>query len=414
MLTCAAFALVPATVSAKTTTVADTAPPAVDEPNTPNYVIPDLEGITKLIPSLHTKYGSFELGLELIGDYTAFRQNDISIAQVGQQQDQFEVRSASIYVTGQLGPKPWMSYKVGIEYHGFNVNADETWNITDLAVNFDIERWQTLVKVGQIKGNFSYEVVGSFVQMPQSERTMTPFAPPRNPGAMIIHAFGAERRMTASLAAFKDESESADGSFGLAARVTGLAWGAPGDGNGYLQLGASVVDTGAASTARYRAKPGSNVADYFVDTGDIAVSGARHIGLEALYSNVGGWSVQSEYVVARPDLVDYGKLNFRGFYILGSWVLTGDFRPYNRNYGIAGRLEPKGRWGAPELVLRYSMVDLNDGPIQGGRYDRVDLGLNWWATTQWKFGIVAGRVWLNRYGTTGVTDTVLTRLQWIY
>lgn len=394
--------------------VAGVAAPDGSASVTPNYAIPDLGALTKYIPSLDTKFGSVAIGLELIGDYTVFRQNDISIGQVGVQNDQFEMRSASIDVTGQLGPKPWITYKVGIEYNGFNVNQDDTWNVTDLAVNLELDHGRTLVKLGQIKGNFSYEVVGSFVKMPQSERTMSPFAAPRNPGVMIIHVFGADKRMTGSIAAYKDQAESAGGSFGFAARGTALVWGAPGNGNGYLHLGASLLHSGSDTAARYRAKPGSDVADYYVDTGDFAVNGANHFGLEALYSNVGGWSVQSEYVVARVDAVDSGKVNFRGFYILGSWVLTGEFRPYNRTTGTAGRLEPKGRWGAPELVARYSMVDLDSGAIQGGRYQRVDLGLNWWATTQWKLGVVAGRVWLDRFGVQGVTDTVLTRLQWVY
>lgn len=77
--------------------------------------------------------------------------------------------------------------------------------------------------------------------MPQSERTMSPFAAPCNPGGMIIHAFGPERRMMASVALYKDQSESAGGSLGLAMRVTALVSGSPGNGNGYLHLGASLL-----------------------------------------------------------------------------------------------------------------------------------------------------------------------------
>jgi phosphate-selective porin OprO/OprP len=383
-------------------------------PIAPDYAIPDLNFLTRHIPSLHTKFGSIEPGFELIGDWTSFNQDPTSLAQVGEQTNQFQMRSAAVDITGQLGQKSWITYKIGFQYNGFDINPEQTWNLTDLAVNISLDHGSTLIKLGQIKGNFSYEVVGSFVSMPQSERTMSPFAAPRNPGAMVIHAFGAEKRMTASLALFKDQSESGGGSFGLAARVTGLAWGAPGDGNGYLHLGASILRSGADSASRYRAQPGSDVADYYVDTGDFAVNGATHFGLEALYSNVGGWSVQSEYINALVDSIDYGKVSFRGFYVLGSWVLTGEFRPYNRLTGVAGRLEPKGRWGAPELVARYSMVDLDDGQIQGGQYRRFDIGLNWWATKRWKMGIVAGRVWLDRFGVTGVTNTVLTRVQWVY
>jgi phosphate-selective porin OprO/OprP len=380
----------------------------------PDYAIPDFDLLTRYIPSIHTKFGSAVLGLELIGDWSSFNQDAASLAQVGEQNSQFQVRSAGVDITGQLGPRPEITYKVGLQYNGFNTNADQAWTVTDLAVNFDLKRWQTRIKIGQIKGMFSYEVAGSFVKMPQSERTMSPFAAPRNPGITATHAIGRDKRMTVSLSTFKDQSESAGGSFGVSARATALVWGAPGDGNGYLHLGLSALRSGADSAARYRAQPGSDVADFYVDTGEFAVNGASHVGLEALYSNVGGWSVMSEYVVARVDSVDYGNVGFRGFYVLGSWVMTGEFRPYDRDTGVAGRLEPKGRWGAPELVARYSMVDLDDGPIQGGRYDRIEVGVNWWATTRWKLGILAGRVWLDRDGVTGVTNTVLTRLQWVY
>jgi phosphate-selective porin OprO/OprP len=324
------------------------------------------------------------------------------------------MRSAAVDITGDIGGNPNITYKVGLQYNGFNTNADQNWTVSDFAVNFDLPRWQTRIEIGQIKGSFSYEVVGSFVKMPQAERTMNPFVAPRNPGVKIIHAFGPEKRMTATLSIYKDQAESAGGSFGAAARVTALVFGPADDGNGYLHVGASILRSGSDSAARYRARPGSDVADFYVDTGDFPVNGATNLGLEALYSDQGGWSVQTEYVVARVESVDYGNLGFRGFYALGSWVLTGEFRPYDRDRGVAGRIEPKGRWGAPELFARWSMVDLDDGPLQGGKYDRMEIGLNWWATKEWKFGLVAGRVWLDRFGETGVTDTILTRLQWVY
>jgi phosphate-selective porin OprO/OprP len=121
-----------------------------------------------------------------------------------------------------------------------------------------------------------------------------------------------------------------------------------------------------------------------------------------------------EYVVADVDAPERGNPRFDGWYVTASWVLTGEARPYDRNVGYARRVIPKGRWGAPEIALRYARVDLNDEGIVGGAFERVDAGLNWWATTRWKAGVVWGRVWLDRLGTEGRTDTLLTRLQWVY
>jgi len=386
-----------------------------EAPAVPDYVIPDFHGIfidTK--PSLDSRYVSVRLGLEVIGDWTGFNQDDTSIAQVGVQQDQFELRSAGLDIEGELGARRWIHYKVGIQYNGFNTNGGKALDVTDFAFTFDVDKWRTRVKFGQIKENFSYEVVGNTAKLPQNERTMSPFSAPRNPGISVIHVIGPEQRMTVSYGIYKDQSESAGGSFGVAARVTALVWGAPGNGDAFLHLGASLLHSGSDSAAEYRARPGSNVADYYVDTGEIAVNGANHVGLEAQYSNVHGWAVLSEYVVARVDTANLGTRNMHGFYVIGSWVLTGESRPYDRTNGVVTRIVPKGRWGAPELFARYSFVDLNDGPIQGGRYDRYEIGLNWWATTQWKLGLVAGHVNLERYGVNGVTNSFLTRLQWVY
>jgi phosphate-selective porin OprO/OprP len=67
-----------------------------------------------------------------------------------------------------------------------------------------------------------------------------------------------------------------------------------------------------------------------------------------------------------------------------------------------------------ELVGRYAAVDLSSNAIDGGRFDRIEGGVNWWATTRWKFGLLYGHIWLNRFGETGHTQSLLTRLQWVY
>lgn len=401
--------MLPTPVAAQLLTILPPLPPAQSP-----YAIPDPDFLTRHLPRLKSRYGSLQIGMELIGDWTGFSQDPASLAQVGQQDDQFQMRSAAVDVSGQLGPNPHVTYKLGLQYNGFNTNADQNWTVSDFAVNIDLPKYQTRVEIGQIKGSFSYEVVGSFVKMPQAERTLSPFVAPRNPGIKIIHAIGAEKRMTATFSLYKDQAETAGGSLGGAARLTGLVFGPGEDGNGYLHVGASVLLSGSDTAAVWRAQPGSDVASFYVDTGELNVDKTANLGLEVLYSDGHGWSVQSEYVVARVDTVDFGAVNFRGFYVLGSWVLTGEFRAYNRDTGVAGRIEPKGRWGAPEVYARWSMVDLEDGPVQGGQYERLEIGFNWWATREWKFGLIAGRVWLNRFGETGVTDTLLTRVQWVY
>ena len=95
----------------------------------------------------------------------------------------------------------------------------------------------------------------------------------------------------------------------------------------------------------------------------------------------GPFSVQSEffYVLgqATPDV------HFWGYYFYGSYLLTGESRPYDRATAIFSRVIPLqafrpwcGEWGAWELGLRYSYVDLDSGSIQGGVEKNFTVGLN--------------------------------------
>ncbi len=82
-------------------------------------------------------------------------------------------------------------------------------------------------------------------------------------------------------------------------------------------------------------------------------------GIEALW-NHGGYSVLAEYVRADLSTRDGSDPTLDGWYVTGSWVITGEHRPYDRKAGYARRILPQGRWGAVELIGRYGHVDLDD------------------------------------------------------
>jgi len=386
-------------------------------PPTQAFMIPDVPQSLLDQARFKQRWITVAAGVVVLADYTAFKQDSASIKQVGKQDDQWDARAARLMVRGTLGADYKVNYLVAAEYKGFDSEAEDLWSLTDLSFTFPLDGPATKLTVGKTKETFCYEMVGDAANLPHPERVLSPFFVSRNVGAKVTHVFGAEQRATLSGGVFNDGFVSGDSpddsGTDFSTRLTGLAWDQP-DGTRFLHLGVSGRYAGADdNTMRYRGRPESNVSDYYVDTGALSGDHAWHLGLEALL-NEGPFSVLAEYNRAWVDSPASGDPEFSGYYLTGSWILTGETRPYDRTVGYARRVMPQGRWGAPELVARFSHEDLDDGVVQGGSFDKTYLGLNWWATRRWKAGCGWGRTWLDRFDTTGITDSLMVRFQWIY
>ncbi|GAB3783371.1 OprO/OprP family phosphate-selective porin [Dyella agri] len=159
---------------------------------------------------------------------------------------------------------------------------------------------------------------------------------------------------------------------------------------------------GQPPSARFRARPEDGLSPVMlVDSGTLPhTDRIDRRGLEALWID-GPWSVQGEYLQAtaqRGDgLPDY---KVHGYYAYATWTLTGESRVYadgsvsERRYRSADRsaIHPAGHaWGALEIALRYSQLDMDDTRPAGGREHDWTLGANWYLGTHLKFQ--ANEVW---------------------
>ena len=135
----------------------------------------------------------------------------------------------------------------------------------------------------------------------------------------------------------------------------------------------------------------------FIDTGQIDAAHAATIGSELAIQHR-NLLLQSEYDWIKIDrrVPSLANPTFSGWYVEGSWLLTGQSRRYNSgNFAfdgpaVMGAFDPgNGDWGALELALRYSYTDLNFRPglpgtapsldaVRGGRQEIVSVGLNWY------------------------------------
>lgn len=129
---------------------------------------------------------------------------------------------------------------------------------------------------------------------------------------------------------------------------------------------------------------------FFVDTGRIRANHSQIFNAElaGIWHN---WHAQSELVYSLIDSIAAPNAAVWGAYAQVGCILTGEQRLYNHKAGVLGRVIPRepfargGGWGAWEVALRWSMLDLNDAQVAGGQLNDVTAGLNWYLNQFAKF-----------------------------
>lgn len=148
-----------------------------------------------------------------------------------------------------------------------------------------------------------------------------------------------------------------------------------------VHLGASGVfrKVGSNQLIQYSTRPESHPANVkLLSTGSLSdVDDISTLGLEALIIK-GPWLVQGEIMQSKLDRKTNTDPTFDGGYIQGSWIITGEKHRYSSKNGILKQIRPKSPYGAVELAVRYSALDLQDATVTGGEENNLTLGVNWY------------------------------------
>jgi phosphate-selective porin OprO/OprP len=168
-------------------------------------------------------------------------------------------------------------------------------------------------------------------------------------------------------------------------------------------------------TLRLRSRPELNLAPQFVDTESFAAEDTRMAQGEVYY-RPGSWVLGMEYFVQRADALDLPDPLFHGGDAVVSWLVTGETRKYNTAGGYFLAVSPKrtvfeGGPGAWEALLRLTYIDLDDGPIQGGRFWRFTPMVNWYLSDHLRLELSYGIGQLDRFELVGTTQFFQSRLQ---
>ena len=258
----------------------------------------------------------------------------------------------------------------------------------------------------------------SLIYLPMQERSAMSdaFMPARNVG-ILLSGSGFEQRMTWAGGVFNDwlntEGSLDDNTTQYIGRITWLPWTSNDDSN-LLHLGFGLRYTDAKEGVRFRTEPEFNKAPVFVDTGLLKADSAMTYNFEASWRKGPFWLL-GEYVLNDVDASELGSLDFTGYFVTGSWALTGEMRGYNRKSGIFNPLPVaksvyQGGWGAWEVAARWSDIDLTDGFVDGGEMQILSLGLNWWLSPVFNVSFNYRNISLDRFGIKGQSDGFLIRV----
>jgi phosphate-selective porin OprO/OprP len=319
-----------------------------------------------------------QIGLRIAVDAAGVRQHGDFI----DLDDDVAVRRGYFYADGEIQPgwKP-VSFKLEIGA----VNDRFSLRNASFAVH-EIPYAGTL-RLGTFDAPMSLAWLGSSRATPLMEHGMVldAFDPGSLSGIQLSNALAAQR-LTWAFGFFSEGSDADTGdSSNVPARFVGRATWLPWrSAEELLHVGLSTSWAFATNEIHYRARPESFLAPYVVDTGDLDASQALVVAAESVWVR-GRLSVQGEYMNATVVRNAGSDVDFGGFYVMTSLFLTPDTRAYHDADAAFGPIVPSRpvSWrarqiGAVEIAARWSIVDLTDGDVRGGRASVVTSGLNWY------------------------------------
>jgi len=355
------------------------------------------------------------MGLRLQLDQTFITQSQLLESNVGSADDSLKGRRVRVFADGRILRR--MDFKFEYDF-----SADQ--GLKDAYVEggkfLKVVRW----RIGHFKEPFSLgrQNSANYLGFMEWALPVQAIAPGRNWGLMVRHS-EASNRMTWAVSATTTGQATDDNRTNskvtLTGRVTGLPYYRDG-GRRLLHLGFSYRNSDSDNdTARLFARPEARFAPIFIDTGDFQSGGTRSYALETAVVHGPYWG-QAEWIRSDSDSSDLDDPDFGGWYVEAGWFMTGESRFYRVLDGTFGRLTPNTRYvkgnpfkkngirGAIEFVARYSTLDLNSGPIQGGKMGDFSVGVNWYLTQATR--IMANYIHSNVDGS-GNADLFLIRYQ---
>jgi len=299
--------------------------------------------------------------------------------------DGVEFRAARFYVAGTL--YDLVDWKAQYDFAGGDTDFKDVYMaVKDVVGDAD-------VKIGHFKEPFSLEEQTSSRFITFDERSLAnAFTPGRNTGVMVSDGVGESGfgwaagvfRASDAFGNSNDQShadnpDQRDSEYSFTARVAG----------DLLPERDDVLHVGVAASyrqpndgkVRFRSRPEAHLLSTVASSGSTLANDVILYGGELAWVH-GPASVQGEYIMASVNAeTSSNDADYAGYYVEGSYFLTGESRNYkklkfDRVSPLENRTREGGR-GAHQVAVRYSMLDLDDGPSNDQMSD-ITIGYNWY------------------------------------
>lgn len=364
-------------------------------------------------------FTTFKFGAAFIYEYAGYGPDETTKTQLdsidAKLEDAFDVRDFRVLVSGQLKTKRTITWKAGIMYDG----DKKEWFIRESGIMIGTPEIWGSIFIGRTKEGISLSKVMNGYSVEAMERHMAIDAVPILADGIKWLGYLPKQKIVWNTGIYTDWLSKDQGfstySWQFAARVAWLPIFSE-EKKTTLHIGGNFrIGQPEDNMIRLRSRPESNPAPFFIDTGTFLSNQSTFIGGEVYY-NRGPFMVGTEYMVQKFNANEVGSPAFHGGEIMVSYILTGSHRPYMTSAGIYTFVPVRksvfeGGLGEIEALVRYSQYELNDGSIQGGSLWKITPMINWFLSSNFRFGIAYGYGVLDRFNEKGATNFFQTRMQ---
>jgi phosphate-selective porin OprO and OprP len=262
----------------------------------------------------------------------------------------------------------------------------------------DLKYWpQAQLRIGKFKEPVSLERLQSGSELLFIERSIANNLPPNRDVGVQLSGDLSNGAVSYQIGAFNgvNDGGSTDGDTDdgkdIAARVFAQPFrnksGSALQGLGFGVAGSWGKQKDALSGTSYRTAGRSA---FFRYDQNVAGLGDRRRLVPQFYYYRGPFGLMGEYVSSKQEVREAdvrGDLTNKGWFIQGSWVLTGEKASYRSVTPAKPFDREKRQWGAVELAARYARVNVDDDAFRLGFADpavsasdakAITLGLNWY------------------------------------